>query len=809
MKKIITQNSFTHGEISPWVYGRSDIAQYKTSCRRAKNFIVRPQGSITKRPGSRYLAAIKNQSDTNVKLLDFIYSDSDSVCIEAGEYYFRFHTTDGTILSSAQFVNGAFAGNITGWTTNNTGTGSAAYNSNSANIAGGSSGVGRLHQVFPNLGVSQYTVTVTVATNSINYSVGSTLGGSEVTSGTLTVGAAKTFTFQAADNLNNIYISFNNPNNNTSTISAVSIDSPIYELKTPYTSAMLGGLSTDQTFDTMYFGSPDNVVRPKELIRYGASNWVLTDHEFYDGAYFNLGDKKWGGVGTGYTLTVTGSTSVGSSVTLTSSSPLFTGTDVGRWVRYRTLVTNAWGSLQITAYTSATAVTAKVIKVLPGTAASSQWRLGCFSDTTGWPRLVNLFSSRLVWYGTKEQPYHYFYSTADDLSNHDPDNADDKDEVDPDSSFVLRGQAITGSNAYSMINIDRNLFTISSGGVTLSRSGSSGEAIAFSNIKIDKILEMSCANVDPVIIESVPILVDKSRRSLAEVSYSFQEDRFQPSDITLLSEHATLKGCAQLAYSRVPNTLIWVRMLDGSLWTTTYNKQQNITGWSEQIIGGEDAKVEQLLVMPTLRQDETWLLVSRTIDNTTKRYIEIISPFYTDLTGEDVNFLDSYIKYSGAPNTVFTGANHLVGQEVVCWGDGGIIPTVSVVQPDGSIEISEEASELIIGLPYTSQFESNSVVLDDLPGGAVGAAARINGVSLNFYQSYSGSVAVNNGTDIVDLGEVSEDTTLGDPLKLFTGIRTINTGNIFSKDSTIIYTSGAGTPLSIRGIVYHISVENR
>ena len=47
------QNSFTAGELSPWLMGRSDIDRYFTGGEKLENFMIRNQGGITFRPGSR------------------------------------------------------------------------------------------------------------------------------------------------------------------------------------------------------------------------------------------------------------------------------------------------------------------------------------------------------------------------------------------------------------------------------------------------------------------------------------------------------------------------------------------------------------------------------------------------------------------------------------------------------------------------------------------------------------------------------------------------------------------------------------
>ena len=48
------QSNFAQGELSPWLNGRVDIAQYANSAKSIKNMFVRPQGGLMKRPGTTY-----------------------------------------------------------------------------------------------------------------------------------------------------------------------------------------------------------------------------------------------------------------------------------------------------------------------------------------------------------------------------------------------------------------------------------------------------------------------------------------------------------------------------------------------------------------------------------------------------------------------------------------------------------------------------------------------------------------------------------------------------------------------------------
>lgn len=92
------QRSFSGGEISPEMFGRNDDAKYQSGLARCRNFITKPQGPADNRPGFAFVRAVKD-STKKVRLIAFTYSTTQTMVIEVGPGYFRFHTMGATLLS--------------------------------------------------------------------------------------------------------------------------------------------------------------------------------------------------------------------------------------------------------------------------------------------------------------------------------------------------------------------------------------------------------------------------------------------------------------------------------------------------------------------------------------------------------------------------------------------------------------------------------------------------------------------------------------------------------------------------------------
>lgn len=84
--------SFNGGELSPLMKSRNDYPKYDSGAQTLKNFIPTPQGPITRRPGTKYIATVKDSNDP-ARLFPY----NDNYIVEAGDDYFRFFTNGGQI----------------------------------------------------------------------------------------------------------------------------------------------------------------------------------------------------------------------------------------------------------------------------------------------------------------------------------------------------------------------------------------------------------------------------------------------------------------------------------------------------------------------------------------------------------------------------------------------------------------------------------------------------------------------------------------------------------------------------------------
>lgn len=94
----VIQLSFAGGEISPDMYGRRDDTKYQAGLLKCQNFICLPQGPIRNRPGFEFVNEVGNGSRP-VRLIPFTYSTGQTMIIELGHKYARFHSYGATLVN--------------------------------------------------------------------------------------------------------------------------------------------------------------------------------------------------------------------------------------------------------------------------------------------------------------------------------------------------------------------------------------------------------------------------------------------------------------------------------------------------------------------------------------------------------------------------------------------------------------------------------------------------------------------------------------------------------------------------------------
>lgn len=97
---FVRQTNFSAGELSPFLWGRTDLSKWAQGLRTCRNFFISKAGAAVSRPGTRYIGETK-LGGTPVRLVPFVYSDEQTYVLEMGDGYIRFWSFGAAVLGAA------------------------------------------------------------------------------------------------------------------------------------------------------------------------------------------------------------------------------------------------------------------------------------------------------------------------------------------------------------------------------------------------------------------------------------------------------------------------------------------------------------------------------------------------------------------------------------------------------------------------------------------------------------------------------------------------------------------------------------
>jgi hypothetical protein len=762
--------AFNAGELSPRLVGRTDFNKYGAGLAQALNCHVLLQGAVARRPGSRYVATVKNvggfegEESGSVVVRRFRFSNEQAYPLEIGDAYMRFYRNQGRIHiadTDAVVSNGDFTANITGWDDISSGGSSISHDASTGRLnltgVGGATAIAQQDITTTDTGQEHVVVfqTFGVQADQVVVAVGTSSGGAQTVTRTVGIGwHAIAFTPTTSP----FFLWFAAPAGQNKTVQIDDVrllsDEPL-EIGSPWITGQLRTLLSVQSNDLMYVaaGGTTPIYR---LDRYGHTSWSLGLAYFEDGPYMDEPDNATtmtAAAATGYGVNVTAS-----SITGVNGGRGFLTTDVGRLIRLQTSTNEpGWGIIR--SRTSATVVVVDIKRSFGATTATTSWKLGAWSETTGYPRALAFFEQRFVAAGTTEQPQTFWMSQSADIQNMRPvswdsDSSESIVEDDDGLDFTIAGEEV--QTILWMSGGKQLVLGTASAQWTVD---SDGPVITPNDISVRVQSDYAAADIAPVKVGNTLLFAQRSKRKLREFVFSFDVDGFIGRNMTNLADHITRSGIVEMAYQAESEGVLWAVRNDGRLICFTYDPLEEVRAWTPIEMGGEyadgPAVVESVTTLPgnddagqvysSLERDEVWVIVKRTIDGQTMRYVEFFEALFEGPLLEDYEtpedwmdavreaqadafYVDSGITYTGTLTDTVTGADHLEGQTVKILADGA--PHPDRVVSDGAVSLDAEYSTVHLGLGYPHKIKSLKIPAGAVAGTGVAKVKRIHGVAL-------------------------------------------------------------------------------
>ena len=306
----------------------------------------------------------------------------------------------------------------------------------------------------------------------------------------------------------------------------------------------------------------------------------------------------------------------------------FRSADVGKYI----LING--GVLKIISVNSSTDIDCEVVKALNSSDTTSNWTLeeDTWSSTRGYPRAIGQYEQRLVFGGTSAQPQNLWLSESGIFTGFGT-GPDDEDSID----------VILGSNEVNEINwiaTARDLVIGTSGGELTINSGTTS-GLTPSSIQQQPRTYYGADLQTPAAVRDEILFIQNSGRKIRTFRYDFNIDGYTGEDLNFLAEHLTEGGLEEVSYAEEPDSVIYAVTTNGDMLAGTYDRSKRIIAWAKFTTNGNYENVETI---GKGEEDQVWIVVNRTVNSLTKRYIEKFVP--GDGSDDLHAFQDSFLTLS-------------------------------------------------------------------------------------------------------------------------------------------------------------------
>lgn len=530
------------------------------------------------------------------------------------------------------------------------------------------------------------------------------------------------------------------------------------------------------------------------------------------------------------------------TLTATGFTP-FVATDVGRILR----LTHpghepGWGI--VTAVASTTSATLQIVREIADTVPTEDWQWGVWDGLRGYPEVMGFFDGRAVLANTAYYPKSLWFSQSSDNENMRADSWVSGGITVEDDDAIALTLASSKIDPILWLNGQDNLIVGTSGGQWVINS--SGAVITPTDRSAKQHTEVPSTDVF-LGVNDISIYIDRSGRKAYEVGYKFDNGKYVARDLTVLADHIFRSKASEMVYQAAPYGIIWCRRADGRLASLSYDREHQVLGWSQTILGGAfssgDPVVTSIATIPGAsdsnqvhdsdERDELWMIVKRTINGATVQYVEFMERFYEAPLREDYAtetawraavvadqddafYVDCGLTYDSTATTTITGLSHLEGGTVKVLADGKVVS--DAVVSSGQITLSSAASVVQVGLSYEHRYESLKLAVGGEAGTAVTKAKMITAVGMVLLDTGHESASITtveydgpDGRRVHDLYKIGFIREQDDPtaaVPLFTGEIVYETEGGGSPDARIYCEGTAPLPFSVIGFAPVVTTSN-
>ena len=655
--------SFAGGELSPEMFGRIDDVKFQTGAAKLRNFIAMPQGPAENRPGTAFVRAVKN-SAKRTRLIPFTYSTTQTMVLELGDGYIRFHTQGATLLVGAP----------------------ALYNPAITYAIGA---------MVSNAGLVYYaTAPVPLATNPPNAAYWYLIPtpAYEIPTPYAEADLFDLHYVQSADVLTIVHPNYaprelRRLSATSWTLSTISFVSPIPAPAAPTVVAVRGigvniasitnanpAVLTVVAAHQFALGDPINIsgvavmtqingwftvadiTTPTELKLHAYATGEDIDSTSYGAATPNTGTVQYGNQTNDlinyYKLTSIATNgfdesvasvagNVANNLSVSGASNNLSWVAVPGALRYNVYKQQS-GLYGYIGQTEGT--TFNDNNIAPDMGITPPIVDPVFASAGNYPQAVSYFEQRRVFAGTTNEPQSMWMTrsgTESDMSYSLPVKDDDR--------INFRVAAREANTIRHVIPLTQLILLTSAAEWRVSPVNS--DAITPTTVSVRPQSYVGASNVQPEIINNSMVYCAARGGHVRELGYSWQSNGFITGDLSIRAAHLFDNfTIVDMCYAKSPQPLLWFVSSTGKLLGLTYVPEQQIGAWHQH---DTDGIFESCTVVAEGNEDSLYVIVRRTVNGNSVRYVERMATRQVNLL-KDCFFVDAGSTYNGTNLTAMT-----------------------------------------------------------------------------------------------------------------------------------------------------------
>ena len=656
----IYSRSFAGGELSPEMFGRIDDVKFQTGAAKMRNFIATPQGPAENRPGTAFVAEVKD-STKRTRLIPFTYSTTQTMVLEVGNQYIRFHTQGATLQAGTPAAYNAATPYVIGDLVSSGGTNYYCIAATTGNAPPNATywyplpssayeiPTPYLEADIPTIHYVQSADVLTLVHPNYAPRELRRLGATTWTLSTISfvapvaVPAAPTVTASRGDALNITGITQANPGVITTVGNhGFAIGDSIY---------VNGGTMTQLAGFYLVNSTPAGNTLSVKAYDTGVPVNTTSYTAWTSGGFVQFGDKSLD-FDNYYVVTAIAQNAVDES----AASP--TGNVINNLNAIGAKNTISWSAVSgalryniykrqsgLFGYIGQTASTSfDDDNIAPDMGITPPIVETPFVGAGNYPRSVSYFEQRRIFAGTNNAPQTIWMTrsgTESDLSYTLPSKDSDR--------INIRVAAREANTINHIVPLTQLLLLTSAAEWRVSPVNS--DVLSPSTISVRPQSYIGANDVQPEIVNNTVVYCAARGGHVRELGYSWQASGFVTGDLSVRAAHLFDDlDVTDMCYSKSPQPILWFVSSNGNLLGLTYMPEQQIGAWHQH---DTDGVFETCTAVAEGSEDRLYVIVKRTIGGSTKRYVErMASRQITTLT--NCFFVDCGLTYDGNNTTATT-----------------------------------------------------------------------------------------------------------------------------------------------------------